>query len=237
MSPEMCAAREAVDSICTATLNGVIHLHDTGQLPSHPPRFPDILSRLSGDSMRHWFPNASNVASYLLAQPSTENHTAGTDGETYHAPVTNDDTDEGEDMHDDQLADADAESANDSYLSAQISAASETDDVLLIPKQRLDPANTKNCMMMSMAVVLSPAENMFDLRINRKNLGALNDYYSPATTNASTYSISNTLPPESLPIPGIPIREAKKFRANFDKIFANFTIKERKKVVREVRTN
>ncbi|KAJ7229203.1 hypothetical protein GGX14DRAFT_385468 [Mycena pura] len=62
---------------------------------------------------------------------------------------------------------------------------------------------------------------------------AIYNYYSPATTNASTYSISNTLPPGSLPI----IREAKNFRRILTKFSQILGLKGEKKVVREVRTN
>lgn len=47
LSPEMSAAREATDILCTATLKGLLHLHDVKPLPSDwLDRLPDIPSRL-----------------------------------------------------------------------------------------------------------------------------------------------------------------------------------------------
>ncbi|KAJ7432694.1 hypothetical protein FB451DRAFT_1111353 [Mycena latifolia] len=77
MSPETSAAREAVDILCTATLNGLLFLNKTKPLP-RPwlDTLPDIPSQLSSVAMKTCFPRASAVASGIVAQRFSDNETA-----------------------------------------------------------------------------------------------------------------------------------------------------------------
>ncbi|KAF7344023.1 Ubiquitin fusion degradation protein I [Mycena venus] len=95
MSHEMCATREAVDILCTATLNGLLLLNRTKQLPRHwLVHLPDIPSRLSTNVMKKCFPDASTVASYLVAQSLSTAHDSP---ESANETVA--DRDEGEGTH------------------------------------------------------------------------------------------------------------------------------------------
>ncbi|KAJ6559901.1 hypothetical protein B0H19DRAFT_106873 [Mycena capillaripes] len=77
MSPETSAAREAVDILCTATLNGLLFLNKTKPFP-RPwlDALPDIPSRLSSVAMKTYFPRASTVASDIVAQRFRDDETA-----------------------------------------------------------------------------------------------------------------------------------------------------------------
>ncbi|KAJ7347619.1 hypothetical protein DFH08DRAFT_1002604 [Mycena albidolilacea] len=61
-SPSMLAGQMAVDLFCCSVLNGVMWLHSSNDAPPCPDTFPEIVTTLSRDDMKHSFPRAFEIA-------------------------------------------------------------------------------------------------------------------------------------------------------------------------------